>query len=108
MSAPRSTIISSAATGCCGACGTRADNLPDGFHRLAQDRRGRRLLYAARKLRAHHLPPVEPLAVDDEGAVADGMQHALLAPREVDMGGKALEHDDVVALEDVDHLALDA
>lgn len=68
---------------------------------------GRLTLSADRDLGRHHLFPVNPAAVDNEGPVANGMKRALLLARGIDVCGKRLEHDNVVLLDDVRDPALD-
>src|SRR5690606_35179168 len=64
-------------------------------------------LQPARQLGPHHLLPVQPAAVDDEGAVAHGVARPLLPAVLVVVGGNAFEHDDAVSLDEVHHAAFD-
>ena len=73
-----------------------------GFPRAVQ-----RPLNAAWEPGGHHLPPVDPAPVDNEGAVADGVKRALLLARGIDARGNRLEHHNVVLPDDVGDLALD-
>ena len=60
-----------------------------------------------RQLRRHLLPAIQLAPVGNERAVPHRVHHALLFSGGVEVGGHPLQHDDVVLLHDVDHLALD-
>ena len=65
------------------------------------------MLESLGQLGPHHLPPVELAPIHDKRAVADGVKCPFLLAGAVEVGGEALESDDVVSLDDVDDPALD-
>ena len=62
-------------------------------------RKRENILDSFRKLGDHHLPAVEPTAVDDESSVANRVNSAPLLARGVHMGRYCLQHDNVVLVD---------
>src|SRR3546814_19095337 len=56
---------------------------------------------------SHHFFTVESATIRHECAITDGMDHPLLLTGFVDIGCNTLQHDNAVALDNIDDLAFD-
>jgi hypothetical protein len=58
------------------------------------------------ELGGHHRPAVNLAPVDNERAIANGVNHALLFAFGINACGNSLQHNNVVLFNDIDDLAL--